>query len=120
MGQMSVHEIAPESDIRKSAGFQSPVTAGNVFATLTPPSGKWRININRIAYGNGTPSIANNSSFYVGSNQHTLSSGAILGVPYRYEFFLDLDGSTVIKVQANGNGSNNIGVSVGMTATRLA
>ena len=120
MGQMAVHEFAPESDIHKDAGFELPVTAGNVFATLTPPRGKWRININRIAYGSGAPSVANNSSFWVGSSQHVLSSGAILGVPYRYEFFLDLDGDTIIKVQANGNGSANIGVSAGMTATRLA
>lgn len=120
MGRNASHEFAPESDIRKDAGFQLPVTAGNVFATLTPPRGVWRININRIAYGSGSPTIANNSSFYVGSTQHTLSSGAVLGVPYRYEFFLDLDGATTIKVQANGNGSANIGVSVGLTATRLA
>lgn len=120
MGQMAVHEFEPTSDILKDAGFQLPVTAGNVFATLTPPVGRWRININRIAYGSGAPTIANNSSFWVGGSQHILSSGAILGVPYRYEFFLALDGATVIKVQANGNGSANIGVSVGMTATRLA
>jgi len=120
MGQMAVHEFAPESDIRKDAGFQLPVTAGHVFATLTPPSGRWRININRIAYGNGTPTIANNSSFNVGSSAHTLSSGAVLGVAYRYEFFVELDGNTAISVTANGNGSANIGVSVGMTATRLA
>ncbi len=120
MAQLTTSDFVPEADIRKDAGFEMPVTAGNVFATLTLPSGKWRININRIAYGNGSPTIANNSSFWVGSSQHTLSSGAILGVPYRYEFFLSLDGVTAIKVQANGNGSANIGVSAGMTAIRLA
>lgn len=120
MGQMAVHEFDPETDIRKSAGFQLPVTAGNVYCTITPPAGRWRININRIAYGNGTPSIANNSSFFVGATLHVLSSGAILGVPYRYEFYLKLDGNTAVGVQANGNGSNNIGVSAGITATRLA
>lgn len=112
-------QFDPTADILKDAGFQMPVTAGNVFATLTPPAGKYRVNINRIAYGVGTPSVANNSSFWVGAVQHILSSGAILGVPYRYEFYVVLDGSTVIKVQANGNGSVNIGVSAGMTATRL-
>lgn len=120
MGQMSVHEFEPGSDVTKSAGFQLPVTIGNIFCTLTPPAGKYRVNINRIAYGNGTPTVANNSSFFVGASLHTLSSGAILGVPYRYEFYLQLDGSTAIGVQANGNGSANIGVSVGITATRLS
>lgn len=120
MGQMSVHEFNPGSDIIKSAGFQIPVTAGHVFATLTPPAGVYRVNINRLAYGNGSPSIANNSSFWVGASQHVLSSGGILGVPYRYEFYVKLDGSTAIEVRANGNGSANIGVTVGMTATRLA
>lgn len=120
MGQMSVHDIEPTTDILKDVGFQLPVVAGNVFATLTPPAGKYRIDINRIAYGNGTPTIANNSSFFVGANSHTLSSGAILGVAYRYQFFVVLDGSTAIGVRANGNGSANIGVSAGITAVRLS
>ncbi len=120
MGNFSTDAFDPASDIIKDAGFQIPVTAGNVFCTLTPPAGRYRININRIAYGTGTPSVANNSQFFVGSTNHTLSSGAILGVPYRYEFYLTLNGSTAIGVKAVSNGSNNIGVSVGMTATRLA
>lgn len=120
MGQMGVHEFDPGSDILKDAGFQLPVTLGHTFATLTPPPGKYRININRLAYGNGTPSVANNSHFFVGDSTHTLSSGAILGVPYRYEFYVVLDGETPIGVKANGNGSANIGVTVGITATRLA
>jgi hypothetical protein len=117
---MSVSDIDPGDDIIKDAGFQFPVTAGNVFCTLTPPPGKYRIDINRIAYGNGTPTVANNSSFFVGANTHTLSSAAGLLVPYRYQFFITLDGSTDIGVRANGNGSANIGVSAGITATRLA
>jgi hypothetical protein len=120
MGQMGVHEFDPGTDILKDAGFQLPVVIGNVFATLTPPTGKYRVNINRIAYGTGQPTIANNSSFFVGNVNHTLSSGAILGVPYRYEFYVLLDGLTAIGVKANGNGSANIGVSVGITATKLA
>lgn len=112
--------ILPTADILKSAGFQIPVTIGNVFCALTPPAGSYRIDINRIAYGNGTPSIANNSHFFVGANVHNLSSGAVLGVPYRYQFFIYLDGVTAIGIKANGNGSANIGVSAGITATRLA
>lgn len=119
-GIASVTQFDPGRDILKDAGFQLPVTAGNVFCTLTPPAGKYRININRIAYGSGNPSIANNSEFFVGSSAHTLSSGAGLLIPYRYEFFVELDGATAIGVRAIGNGSNNIGVSAGITATRLA
>jgi hypothetical protein len=120
MAQMSMTQFSPGSDILKDAGFELPVTLGNVFCTLTPPAGKYRININRIAYGGGNPSIANNSHFFVGASVHNLSSGAILGVPYRYEFYLTLDGATAIGVKANGNGSANIGVSVGITATPLS
>jgi len=120
MGQLAVHEMDPAGDILKDSGFQLPVVMGNVFCTLTLPPGKYRIDINRIAYGTGAPTIANNSSFWIGGSQHILSSGAILGVPYRYQFFVVLDGSTAIKVQANGNGSANIGVSAGITAVRLA
>jgi hypothetical protein len=120
MAQSSSAEFDPGADILKDAGFQRPVTSGNVFATLDLPPGKYRININRIAYGVGQPTIANNSSFWIGSSQHTLSSGAILGVPYRYEFYISLLSTTTIKVQANGNGSANIGVSAGVTAVRLA
>lgn len=120
MGQMAVHEFDPTASIIKSAGFELPVTAGHTFCTLTPPAGNYKININRIAYGNGVPSIANNSHFFVGSEEHTLSSGAILGVPYRYEFYIQLDGVTAIGIKANGNGSANIGVSAGITALRLS
>lgn len=107
------------TDILKSTGFQEPVTAGNVFCTLTPPAGRYRININRIAYGTGTPGIPNNSYFFVGASNHTLSSGAIIGVPYRYEFYVQLDGATAVGVKAINNGSNNIGVSAGITATPM-
>jgi len=120
MGQMSVHDIEPTGSIIKDAGFQLPVTAGNVYCTLTPPPGKYRVDINRIAYGNGTPTVANNSYFFVGATNHVLSSGAILGVPYRYQFYLALDGLTAIGVKAIGNGSANIGVSAGITAIRLS
>ena len=120
MGQLSVHEFEPTADILKDTGFELPVTAGNVYCTLTPPPGKYRIDINRIAYGTGTPSVPNNSHFFVGSSNHVLSSGAILGVPYRYQFFLVLDGVTAIGVRSINAGSNNIGVSAGITAIRLS
>lgn len=120
MSQMAVHEFDPTSDILKDAGFKLPVVANDVFCTLTPPAGKYRIDINRIAYGSGSPSIANNSVFFVGSSDHVLSSAAALAVPYKYQFYVRLDGSTAIGVRALNNGSPNIGVTAGITATRLA
>lgn len=119
MAQHSATQFAPETDIRKNAGFQLPVTAGNIFCQLTPPAGHYRIDIHRIAYGSGNPSVANNSQFFVGSNNHTLSTGAVLGVAYSWQFFVQLDGNTAVGVSAIGNGSANIGVSCGITATRL-
>jgi hypothetical protein len=119
MGQMSVHEYAPHDPLH-DAGFQLPVTAGNVFCTLTPPSGHYRIEIHRLAYGTGTPSVANNGRFFVGATEHTLSSGAALGVPYFFTFYVQLDGATAVGIKAVNNGSANIGVTASITATRLA
>lgn len=101
------------------AGFQLPVTAGNTFCTITPPAGRYRIDVHRMAYGNGTPSIANNSHLAIGSNNYTLSTGAILGVEYWWQFFVELDGTTSVSVVANGNGSANIGVTAGITAVQI-
>lgn len=102
-----------------NAGFQLPVLAGNVFCTLTPPAGTYRVTIHRIAYGTGTPAVANNGTFKVGSTDHVLSSAAGLDIPYVYDFYLQLDGSTPIQVVALNNGSNNIGVSASITASRI-
>lgn len=101
------------------AGLQSPVTAGHVFCTITPPGGRYQIDIHRIAYGNGTPSVANNSHLSIGANDYTLSTGAVLGVEYWWQFYVELNGSTPLSVVANGNGSPNIGVSVGITAVQI-
>lgn len=120
MAQISASSFEPGPDILKDAGFQLPVTANNVFCTLTPPPGKYLVEVRRLAYGNGTPSVANNSYFFVGTSNHTLSTGAILGVLYHFEFYVELDGSTAIGVKSIGNGSANIGVTAGITATRLA
>lgn len=120
MAQLSTSSFDPGPDILKDAGFELPVTAANTFCTLTPPAGKYRININRIAYGSGNPAIANNSHFFVGSVNHVLSSAAALGVPYRYEFYVVLDGATAIGVRSINSGSAAIGVSAGITATRLS
>lgn len=112
-------EETASSGLLHDAGFQSPVTAGNIFCELTPPAGNYRVILNRLAYGNGTPSIANNSYFFIGGDQYTLSTGGILGILYRYEFYITLDGSTSIGLAAVGNGSANIGVTAGITAIRL-
>lgn len=122
MAEMRMHADGtpvPRADLYHDAGFQLPVTAGHVFCTLTPPAGDYRVDVRRLAYGNGTPSIANNSYFFVGSDQNVLSTGATLGVEYVYQFFVKLDGVTAIGVAAVGNGSANIGVTCGMTATPL-
>lgn len=101
------------------AGLQLPVTAGHVFCTITPPAGRYRIDIHRIAYGNGTPSIANNSHLAIGANNYTLSTAAALDIEYWWQFYVELDGNTAVSVVANGNGSNNIGVSAGITAVQI-
>ena len=106
--------------VLSDAGFQLPVTAGHVFATLTPPAGFYRVHIDRVAYGSGTPSVPNNSYFQVGSQQYVLATAAALDINYDFDFYVKLDGATAISVVAVGNGSNNIGVTVGISAARLA
>lgn len=112
-------QYIPEADILTNTGFQFPVVANTVFCQLTLPAGHWRIDVTRLAYGSGTPSIANNSHFFVGDVNHTLTTGGILGVLYEYQYYLTTDGVTTIGVRSIGNGSANIGVTAGITAIRL-
>lgn len=112
-------QYIPDADILTDTGFQFPVVANTVFCQLTLPAGHWRIDVTRLAYGTGSPQIANNSHFFVGGTNHTLTTGGILGVLYSYQYFLTLNGSTTIGVRSIGNGSANIGVTAGITAIRL-
>lgn len=101
------------------ASFQIPVTAGHVFATLTPPAGYYHVHIDRVAYGSGSPSIANNARFNVGSTAYVLATAAALDINYDFDFYVRLDGSTTISVTAAADGSPAIGVTVGMSAVRI-
>ena len=109
----------PTGTLLHDAGFQFPVTAGNVFASVTCPAGSYRIRINRLAYGTGAPSIANNSRLFVGDDEYTLATGGILGVWYEYDYYVTLNGTTSIELRATGDGSANIGVTASITAIKL-
>ncbi len=109
----------PTGTLLHDAGFQIPVTAGHVFCSVTCPSGSFRIRINRLAYGTGAPSIANNSRLFVGDDEYTLCTGGILGVWYEYDFYVTLNGTTAIQLRAVGDGSPNIGVTASITAIKL-
>lgn|SRR5512139_988263 len=101
------------------SGFQSPVTAGNVFATLTPPAGFYHIHIDRVAYGTGQPQVPNNSRLNIGDVSYTLATAAALDVNYDFDFYTRLDGNTVVSVTAINNGSASIGVTVGLGCWRI-
>ncbi len=115
---VAASEYLPDA-VYHDAGFQLPVTAGHVFATVTPPAGKYYVHIDRVAYGTGTPGIANNSYFAVGAAQYILPTAAALDINYDFDFWVQVDGKTALQVVAVGNGSNNIGVTAGLTATRI-
>ena len=68
----------PTGTLVHDAGFQLPVTSGHVFASITCPAGNWHIHVNRLAYGTGAPSIANNSRLFIGNDEYTLATGGIL------------------------------------------
>ena len=118
-GIISARTELPTGSLLHDAGFQIPVTAGHVFCTVTCPAGSYRIRVNRLAYGTGAPSIANNSRLFIGSAQHTLCTGGILGIWYEYDFYVTLDGTTAVEVRSIADGSPNIGVTASITAIRL-
>ena len=118
-GITGIRREIPTGTFLHDAGFQIPVLAGNVFCTLTPAAGSYRIRVNRIAYGTGLPSLANNSRMFVGSDSYTLATGGILGVWYEYDFYLTLNGSTAVQLRAVANGSPNIGVACSLTAIKI-
>lgn len=109
----------PTGTFLHDTGFQIPVTAGHVFASVTCPAGSFRIRINRLAYGTGAPTIANNSRLFVGDTEYTLCTGGILGVWYEYDFYVTLNGTTSIQLRAVADGSPAIGVTASITAIKL-
>lgn len=103
-----------------TAGAQANVTASQAICTLAaPPAGFYRVDVHRIAGGSGTPTLFNNGQFRVGAAINTLASAAVLETPYDFVFFVNLDGSTALSVNAAADGGANITISASITATRI-
>ena len=109
----------PTGTLLHDTGFQIPVTAAHVFCTVTCPPGSYRLRVNRLAYGTGAPTLANNSRLFVGSDSYTLCTGGILGVWYEYDFYVTLNGTTSAEIRSVSDGSPNIGVTASITAIKL-
>lgn len=104
-----------------ASGFASSVTAGQAICTLTaPPAGFYEVEINRIAGGSGTPTLYNNGQFKVGATSYVLPSTPTLDLPYKFTFYVGVDGSTNLSVNAVSNGAANITITASITATRMA
>lgn len=109
------------TDSLANAGSAATPTTGQAIVTIpTPPAGFYEIEVNRIAGGSGTPTLFNNGEFRVGAAAYTLMSAAVLEIPYKYMFYMDLNGSESLSVNQVANASSGITIAASIIATRLA
>lgn len=104
-----------------AAGSAANAVAGQAIVTMSaPPAGFYQIDVHRSADGSGTPSLYNNGDFRVGAlTPMVLLSVPELGIQYFYTFYVNLDGTQALSVNAVTNVSNNITITASITATRI-
>lgn len=118
-GVLQVSEYRGDASLHV-AGAVANVVAGQAICTLpAPPAGFYRVDVHRIAGGSGSPTLFNNGQFRVGATIHTLMSAAVLELPYTFTFYVALNGSTDLSVNAAANGAANITIAASITATRI-
>jgi hypothetical protein len=118
-GTVPTQEYANTASLH-AAGTATNVTAGQAICTISnPPAGFYRVDVTRVAGGSGTPTLFNNGEFRVGATPRVLVSVPTLDLLYQYIFYVTVNGSQNLSINAVANGASNVTISASITATRM-